>query len=90
MDPMPPLEHAVHSYPPRVDPPTFMDLHPRLKAGIDLLFPILWVVLMVLRLQRDGFHWLPVSALAVAAGLSGAGLATFPSRGASAEASATV
>lgn len=75
-------------YPPRVGPPTWSERHPRAKAGIDLLLPTLWVVLMVLKLQRDGFNWLVVAMLVMAAGLCGARLATFPRRTETAEASA--
>jgi len=46
------------------------------------------VALMVLKLQRDGFNWLVVALLVMAAGVCGARLATFPGRAETAEASA--
>lgn len=78
MEPMPPLVGAVH--PPRVEPPTFFDRHPRIKAGVDLLFPTLWMLLMVMWLKRDGFNWLVVAALVLASGTVGGKIATFPTR----------
>ena len=65
MKPMPPLEGAV--YPPRVDPPTFLDRHPRVKSSVAMGFAAIWAALMVARLQRDGFSWLVVIMLIVAA-----------------------
>lgn len=65
MEPMPPLEGAV--YPPRVEPPTFLDRHPRVKSLVAMGFAAIWTALMVARLQRDGFSWLVVIALIAAA-----------------------
>lgn len=64
MKPMLPLEGAV--YPPRVEPPTFLDRHPRVKSLVAMGFAAIWAALMVARLQRDGFSWLVVIALIAA------------------------
>ncbi len=59
---MPPLEHAV--YPPRVDPPTWADTHPRLVTALRLIPAVLMTIVSVLWLKRDGFSWVWTISLA--------------------------
>lgn len=64
MEPMPPLEHAVHTYPPRVDPPTWADTHPRMVTVLRLIPAVVMTIASVLFLKRDGFSWLWTISLA--------------------------
>lgn len=59
---MPTLEGAV--YPPRVDPPTWSDRHPRLVIALRLIPAVAMMIASVLWLKRDGFSWLWTISLA--------------------------
>lgn len=62
---MPPLEGAV--YPPRVEPPTFAEKHPRWAMAFRILPWLVLTLLMVDRLRLEGFSWFVAIGLVIAA-----------------------